>query len=464
MREHISALADRALGGGEVPPELVNGLFRSAHSLKGLAGLFGFDPIRGLAHRLEDLLDGLRLGQIGLETPTVERIERAVKLFAELLARVGDAEALEALADPVAELSAELARPRGARPASPPVLEASAPPVAKAAGAATDGDPIAALDLDRSLLAALTEYEEHRLRESLRRGRHVHLAESTFEILSFEEGLAELTGGLRQVGEVISTLPAPGECAASQIRFSLLVASERTASEIASALEMSGVAIRSVGGGPASGTQRMRADPRQAETRGSPAAASPDRPASGAWLAAAAEGGSAAEPRGYESLQSLGETVRVDIRKLDELMNLVGELAIQRDALGGLAARLSADPASARSAGELARIHKDLDRRVRELQGAVIEVRMVPLRQVFDKVARVLRRLRTELGKDARLEVQGADTELDKLIVEALVDPLMHVVRNALDHGIESVEERRAGGKATQGLVGIWAFKRGTHV
>jgi two-component system chemotaxis sensor kinase CheA len=165
-----------------------------------------------------------------------------------------------------------------------------------------------------------------------------------------------------------------------------------------------------------------------------------------------------------ESLRSLGETVRVDIRKLDELMNLVGELAIQREAVAALVSRLAGEPASARSASELGRIHKDLDRRLRELQAAVLEVRMVPLRQVFDKVSRVVRRLRVELGKDVRLEVQGADTELDKMIVEGLVDPLMHIVRNALDHAIEPPDERSAAGKAPQGCVRIEAFQRGNHV
>src|SRR5512134_382127 len=116
MREHAADLADRAAGGAEVPPDLVNGLFRSAHSLKGLAGLFGLDAIRGLAHRLEDLLDGLRLGRIVLSSAAVDRIDRAVKLFAELLARVGDPDALEALAAPVADLAAQLADPAGGEP------------------------------------------------------------------------------------------------------------------------------------------------------------------------------------------------------------------------------------------------------------------------------------------------------------------------------------------------------------
>jgi two-component system chemotaxis sensor kinase CheA len=89
---------------------------------------------------------------------------------------------------------------------------------------------------------------------------------------------------------------------------------------------------------------------------------------------------------------------------------------------------------------------------------------MVPLRQVFEKVSRVLRGLRRELDKDVRLEIRGADTELDKLIVEELVDPLMHTVRNALDHAIESPEDRRAAGKDPEGCIRVEAFQRGNHV
>jgi len=165
-----------------------------------------------------------------------------------------------------------------------------------------------------------------------------------------------------------------------------------------------------------------------------------------------------------ESLRSISETVRVDIRKLDELMNLLGELVIQRASIGDIATQLMARPQNAQIGVELSKIHKSLDRKLKGIQSAVLEVRMVPMRQVFDKVSRVVRSLRRDLQKDVRLEVSGADTELDKLIVEELVDPLMHIVRNAIDHGVEPVEERVAAGKDTQGCIKIDAFQRGNHV
>ena len=182
-----------------------------------------------------------------------------------------------------------------------------------------------------------------------------------------------------------------------------------------------------------------------------------ERPTAGDSRETSADGDAA-------TLRSVSDTVRVDIRKLDELMNLVGELALERGALSAFARRLAAEPGVARLGAELDKIHKALDRKLQELQASVIEVRMVPLRQVFDKLSRVVRRLRLDLGKEARLEITGADTELDKLIVEELVDPLMHIIRNAFDHGLESLDERRAAGKPPEGVIRLEASQRGNDV
>jgi two-component system chemotaxis sensor kinase CheA len=415
MRRELADLSDARSAGRAVDPELVNCLFRSAHSLKGLAGMFGLDPVHDLAHRLEDVLDGLRLGRIALEAPALGAIEAASALFAELLGDVGDPEALRGHGAAVATLLERIAAVQAA-------------PGAQAPAPATPG-------VDPALLRALTEYEEHRLRENLARGRALAVVEAGFELASFEEGLAELSDALREVGELIATLPAPGESSGTGIQFSLLVASDCSAAELA---ELVG---------------------ERAEVRMATPAASGPTPA-GAPVAPAA----GRETPETESLQSISESVRVDIRKLDELMNLVGELVVARGALGELVGRLLSDPATGRAGGDLARIHRDIERRLRELQHAVLDVRMVPLRQLFEKVSRVVRKLRNELGKDVRLDLRGAETELDKFLVEEIADPLMHVVRNALDHALESPEERRAVGKEAQGTIRLAAFQRGNHV
>ncbi|HKA13729.1 MAG TPA: chemotaxis protein CheA [Myxococcota bacterium] len=425
MRARLADLSDCLGAGAEADPDLVNALFRAAHSLKALAGLFRFDPISSLAHKLEDVLDGLRLGRVALAPPLCAWLDETIALFGSLLGQVGDAAALAGSAARIEELTAGVAA----------ITAPSAAP-----------DEFASLALDPNVLRALTEYEEHRLRESLRRGRHIAVVDAPFEIKTFEEGLAELSSALRESGEVLSTLPSPGDSLESQIRFSLLVATDLPPAELAARIEFPGAAARTVRAG-----------------RAVPAAVAAPA-ATPAQVPAEAEGDAPAPIPELESLKSISDTVRVDIRKLDDLMNLVGELVIQRGAIGDLIARLGGRSETAKIGREFAKVHKVLDRKLRELQSAVLEVRMVPLRQVFEKVSRVVRRLRRELGKLVDLEIRGADTELDKLIVEALVDPLMHVVRNALDHAIEPAEERRALLKEESGRISIDAFQRGSHV
>ena len=427
MRDDLAGVSDRLADGGEVDPEGVNRLFRSAHSLKALAGLFEFDPIRYLAHQLENILDALRLGRVSFDSDAFDLIEDAVNVFAALLERVGSPEDLEAVSNTIAGLSAR--------------IESASP------GGRASPDELGSLGLDPALIRTLTEYEEHRLRENLRCGHQLFVVEVGFPLMSFEQGLTDLTESIRSIGEVISTLPAPGDSPEAQIRFSLLSASSEPMDQVATHVESVGGELRVLTPEPATLVPAAGADPE------------PD-----ADLAAVAPVQHAGELVVTTSLKSISDTVRVDVGKLDELMNLVGELVIERGTFGDLIGALRAEPATARIAGEFAKAHQSLDRKLKELQGAVLDVRMVPLSQVFDKVSRVVRSLKRNLNRDVRLEMRGRDTELDKLIAEDLVDPLMHVVRNALDHGIEPPEARRAAGKDAQGLIEIEAFQRGNHV
>ena len=426
MREGLADLMDQRAGragGGEIDPDLINRIFRAAHTLKGLAGMFGLEGLSNLGHHLEDVLDGLRLGRVAPASPAVDLLDEAVVLFASLLERIGEDDFEESSGAAAGELILRIDQALESQP--------------------EEAGDLAGLDLDPSLLRALTEYEEHRLRENLRRGRQLFLIDTSFEILSFEEGLADLSEAIREVGEVVSTLPSPGEVPESQIRFSLLVAAAVTQEELDARLDFTETSVRAVAG---SVTQ--------------PAVA----PAEPAVTEPAVEEAPGAEGAEFDSLRSISDTVRVDIRKLDELMNLVGELAIQRSAIEMIATRLSSEFETAKLGNELSRVHKLFDRKLKDLQSGVLDVRMVPLRQVFEKLSRVVRRLRREIGKDVSLEFSGSDTELDKLIVEQLVDPLMHVVRNAFDHAIEPESERRSAGKPLQGAISIEASQRGNHV
>jgi len=415
MRDDLSALAELDASERAAPPELVNRLFRSAHSLKGLSGMFGFAGLAELAHHLEDVLDRLRLGRTSLAGGGLGLLDESVSLAAAGLEKIGRGEAADPLADPIAELVGRIAAWGEAAPA--------------------ERAPAGPIPLPESLARALTEYEESRLADALRRGRTLAVIEVEFEIASFEESLSELTRAIQEIGEVISTLPSPGAASDSGIRFALLAASELGAAELAARLELEPDAVRIVH---------------------APAAARP--------VAAPVERAAPASEPDAGTLKSLSDTVRVDIKKLDELMNLVGELSRERAALRALAERLAGERETARAAEALEKIRRSLDRKVQELQAGVLDVRMVPLRQVFDKLSRVARRLRIDLGKEVELEIEGADTELDKLIVEELVDPLMHLVRNAFDHAIETAAERRSRGKPERGRIRIEASQRGNDV
>jgi two-component system chemotaxis sensor kinase CheA len=405
MREDLSRLADQRASSSEVGPELVNRLFRNAHSLKGLSGMFGFAEMSELAHHLEEILDRLRMGRVALDSRAVGLLDESVTLFAAMLEKIGDgtaqAEVTEAISSLIARIDEWTLTP------------------------SQHSGQLEELDIDPSMLRALTEYEEHRLRENIRRELSIYVVEVNFEILAFEEGLAE------------------------QIRFSLLTATEKDVEALAAHLELPLSSVHAVWQ-PVAACEIPRGRPqapRDEAKRAPRRAADPSD-----------------SPGEIESLRSISDTVRVDIRKLDELMNLVGELVIQRTAIASIADRLSADSATARIGSELANVHKSLERKVQGLQTSVLEVRMVPLRQVFEKLARVVRRLRRDRDKEVRLEISGAETELDKLIVEGLVDPLMHVVRNAFDHAIESGEERTAAGKPLEGCIRLDASQRGNDV
>jgi len=457
MAEDLSDLQDQRGGDREVDPDLVNRIFRSAHSLKGLAGMFGLEAIGELAHHLEDILDGLRLGRIPTDSPAVALLDDGLALLGSMMNETQDAgvtgsEDLEAVRAFVARIDEAVRAPAAEAP-----------------------DELEGLSIDPSLLRALTEYEEHRLRENLRRGRSIAMVESNFEIAMFEEGLSELSSAVREVGEVISTLPSPGDAPESQLRFSLLVASELSPEQLCARLDLPGSDVHGVpsrDGEPQRSSEEIRETPVsgvQGMDVGQDRLESPSANVGGGLVdrpgaAPSAEPTATGAHPDLDSLRSMGDTVRVDIRKLDELMNLVGELVIQRNAIASVAQRLMADPQTAKIGSDLVKTHKALDRKLKDLQSGVLDVRMVPLRQIFEKLSRVVRRLRRDLDKEVVFDVEGSDTELDKLIVEKLVDPLVHIVRNAFDHAIEPAEDRRRAGKPSQGRISIRGIQRGNHV
>jgi two-component system, chemotaxis family, sensor kinase CheA len=393
--------------GRDVRPEVINKIFREVHSLKGLAGMLGFGEISELAHSLEDMLDRLRMGKIEITKELIDLLYDAVDSLNRLVISVHDP-SVGGLID-VTGLTRRIHQLVTNQPAH------------------VHGNPFDELTLDEQTRKSLTEYEEHRLQENVRARKQILSVEVRFDFSDFDEKLRALTEVLSASGEVISTLPAIDSTGGSGIAFRLLYGSLLEADAV-SAL---------VPEGKVTSLRKTEAPPNEPE----------------------------AEEE--QSLRSISQTVRVDISKLDHVMNIVGELIIEKTQLDSLTRSLHQGEALQQArltAHELTKIARNLDRKLNELQKSVIETRMVPVGQIYAKLSRTVRKVARELNKEIELVLRGEDTELDKVMVEELTDPLMHIIRNALDHGIESADERVAKGKNPIGKVTLNAYQQGNSV
>jgi two-component system chemotaxis sensor kinase CheA len=401
--------------GRDVRPEVINKIFREVHSLKGLAGMLGFGEISELSHSLEDMLDRLRMGKIEITKELIDLLYDAVDSLNRLVIGINDP-TIGGLVD-ITGLTRRIHQ-----------LATNQPHRA-------NEDPFADLTLDEQTKKSLTEYEEHRLLENVRARNHILAVEVRFDFADFDERLRALTETLSKAGEVISTLPAIDSSGGTGIAFRLLYGS--MLSEEAVALLV-----------PAGQVLSLRKH---------------EVPAAGS----ASEVTAAEAPEEDLSLRSISQTVRVDISKLDHVMNIVGELIIEKTQLDSLSRSLHQGEALQQArvtAHELTKIARNLERKLNELQRSVIETRMVPVGQIYAKLSRTVRKVARELNKEIELVLRGEDTELDKVMVEELTDPLMHIIRNALDHGIEPAQERVSKGKNPIGKVTLNAYQQGNSV
>jgi two-component system chemotaxis sensor kinase CheA len=400
-RTLIAIEEEQAAGG--VGPEHLNGLFRAIHSFKGLAGIFGLQAPADLSHRLEFLLDEVRLGKVELAGAAFDAVADTLDLLGRLVQQAGGGRPAEDISGALARLEGILAARSGAAPERPiPSLAA----------------------IDPQLLPVLTEYEEHRLRENLRTRKNLFVLRVRFSLADFENGIRSLIETLKRHGEIICTLPTAGS--GDGIGFTVLLGSTETADALAAGLANPSLAIEQV---PV---------PAEAQTPG-------PRPEAA-------------------TLKAASRTVRVNIEKLDGLMGAVGELHIVKAEIARISAELKAQQGFRGPAVSLAKVHKSLERRLNEIQEGLLDVRMVPIGQIFTRLAQAVRKHAREAGKEIDVELSGGDTELDKLMVEELADPLMHLVRNAIDHGIDPPEERRGLGKPDRGRLRLTAAPRGNQV
>jgi len=395
-----------------VRPDILNAIFRAAHTLKGMSGMVGLKKVSEVSHRLEDMLDSLRMGKLTLSQPVMDTLFKGMDLIRSLIASVNSGRGEEAdIASMLQQIQKTVTG--GGETSASSGLEG----------------------IDSNLLKVLTEYETHRLNENIRLKLNLFELTARFKLDTFDKDLAKLSSQLQSVGEIITTLPSPGMSPEAGIVFNLIIGTKSDLATLQSQFSKDQLEMKTIGPGAGHKT----AD--DAVSVSTP----DDEKASG-------------------SIRSITPTVRVDIGKLDLLLNIVGELILNKAVIGQIGKEMLRNHGFTAEGVELQKAYQGLDRRVGELQEGLVEIRMIPIGQVFDRLVRVVRKLSRELGKEIDLQIAGEETKLDKSMIEEIADPLMHLIRNSLDHGIESKEERRKAGKPETGIINLRAIQKGNNV
>lgn len=398
-----------ALESGQQDPEIINSVFRAAHSIKGGAGTFGFDAIAALTHVLETLLDELRAGKRALEANAVDAMLSSVDVLRALLREAEHGQA----ADPAA-VAAVKARLEA-------VLSGQAASSAPAVAAARVDDTPEAWQIGFVPAPSLFMSGNDPLR-----------------IIRELEHLGSL-----QVAARMERLPG----------FAQLDPLE---AHLAWDLGLVGKVPRS----KIEDTFAWVLDDCELDIRpAAPPSLATQAPAAVAAAAPAAPAPAAAAPASGGASQEAETSIRVSVDKVDALINLVGELVITQAMLKQVSHAL--DPVHAES---LFAGLDQLERNTRDLQEAVIGVRMLPVDAVFRRFPRLVRDLSSRLGKQVRLRTIGEGTELDKGLIEKIADPLVHLVRNSIDHGLEMPDVRRDAGKDETGTITLAASHQGGHI
>ena len=435
---------------GAPDPELINTIFRVAHSIKGGSATFGFSDIASFTHSLETLLDELRSGGMAVTVAVSDLLLKSVDVMRAMLRAVQAKQPIDAQRVSDLQFDLEVAIVRKNETVAPPPPRAGIPAAAQSAPPvparwqirfrpfrelmARGNDPLRML----RELAELAELHVQLDARDLPPFEHInpqdcHLAwtleipgdvpeEAIRQVFEWAEGDCELTiGRLGADDDAITPAPSAEN-----------PASPPAMAEPAAGRTSASAAPQPTGAEPVVAPAAVTAHPR------SEAATKPET-----------------------TVSALGDSgsIRVSVEKIDELMNTVGELVITQAMLGQLGTQIEG-PHGERLRAGLAQ----LERNVRELQESVMRVRMLPISFVFSRFPRMVRDLAQRLGKQIELKLTGEQTELDKTVLEKIGDPLVHLVRNSIDHGIEVPDVRAAAGKPAAGTVHLDATHRGGNI
>lgn len=427
--------------------DLLNEVFRIAHTLKGMSATMGFDTLAELTHEMEDLLDRLRKGELVSSSEVVDVLFECLDTLEAMVDEIRDTGRCSMEASSLVNKIRELAG--GKRP-----LERT-PKVGKPVEA-----PKVLSKVD--IPVELNEYDKEVIKEAFHKSFNVYKVKVTLdEGCLLKSARAYIVfNELGSIGEIIKSVPPAEDIEEEKFEneFTLLYVSKEKEDVIRSKIE----AISEI--------KRVDIVKIEAEDFGFAEKETPSieikeeelkkviRPKEEEETPVEVEAVSREPAEREKALRQIKgmRTIRVDIDRLDDLMNLVGELVINKTRLVQIG--------SAYKLTELDETLAQIGRITNELQAVVMKLRMVPIEHVFNRFPRMVRDLAREEGKEVEFIIEGKETELDRTVIDEIGDPLVHLLRNAIDHGIEPPEERERVGKPRKGLLKLSARHEGNYV
>jgi two-component system chemotaxis sensor kinase CheA len=401
-------------------PDLINAIFRQAHSLKGLSGMFNLEGVSSLSHKLENLLDAMRLDKVQLSPSVIELLSTGSQLLSKMVRAIAGGQSDESVN--TSDFLSDLEN------------------LGQDTVGTADQDLSVYIDVPEGMTEMLSEYEEHRFRDNITREIPFFRVKCAFPLETFDVELEEIGNTIKDMGELLTTLPDADMGGEGNIAFLLYFTSKEEPSTV---------------------EERLGGESRQVEAVEQKEIAAQDQSTVVDAVRVVDEADSL-----EDEIKGVSNTVRVDISKLDFLMNLVGELVILKSSYANVAQRLrdSGGGVVGELLLDLEKSNSQMEKKLVDLRDGVMDIRMVPMGQLFNRLQRVAKKLARELGKQIEVRFFGSETELDKMIMEEMVSPLLHIVRNSMDHGIEDAETRRALGKKETGNIKVSAFQQGNHV
>jgi two-component system chemotaxis sensor kinase CheA len=435
--DHLQALNENLLRLENSPDDLtiVQDIFRSAHTLKGMSATMGFEDLAHLTHEMENVLDLVRNGKLSMDSFIFDTLFKGLDALESMVKDIvgGGTGKLD-----VTELVGQLKKIVSGEHTAGAEAAASAAPQAQPSGE-----------------AVLDQYQYSVLQQSIGTGHRVYRTIVTIRkdcVLKSARAYM-VFNVLEQAGEVVKSQPSVQDIEQEKFdnSFTVFLISQWTADDlkkqIAGISEIEAVEVTELDAEALNALSRP-SQPSEPERKA-------DKPQAAGPAGQAGQAGQA-EKRPPAAGGAVAKTIRVDIERLDVLMNLFSELLIDRVRLEQLASEI-------RSA-ELTETVEHMSRISADLQNIVLKLRMVPVETVFNRFPRMVRDLAKSLNKKVDLIITGAETELDRTVIDEIGDPLVHLLRNSVDHGIEPADKRLEAGKPETGTVHLRAFHSGNNV